>query len=567
MESDLKITSIFIVGKKVGLEKRKSELPVFENIFNPYQRSRKSVYAKNGMVATSQTAAAQAGLEILKKGGNAIDAAVATAACLTVVEPTSNGIGSDAFAIIDFKGKLAGLNSSGPAPKLLSKKFLGAQGLTKMPTFGWYPIDIPGTPAAWATLINRFGRLSLLEDLQPAIHYAEDGFVVTQVLADLWKRAFVRYQQAELADQHFAAAFREWRRIFTNNGKTPMPGEIWRLPDLAKTLVKIGATNAETFYSGEIAQKIVEAAQKFGGLIEKNDLKNFHSAWVEPLKINYHGYDVFELPPNSQGIVALEALGILNKYSFNQRADFDTVHKQIEAIKLSFNDLLKYTGDPNRMTIDPTKLLSAAHLLTQQNLIDKNPLNSTIDQAESGGTVYLCTADKDENMVSYIQSCYMGFGSGVVIPQTGVAMNNRANNFSLTETSPNFLCGGFRPINTIIPGFLKKNGTTIGPFGVMGGFMQPQGHVQVLMNCIDFGLDPQGALDAPRWQWVKENEVIFEQGFSKDLLDHLGNIGYKVLADPGTNIFGRGQIIWRNHQNGIYVGGSESRTDGAVAAW
>ncbi|WP_262340486.1 gamma-glutamyltransferase family protein [Lactiplantibacillus plantarum] len=540
---------------------------VFSNEFNPYPRSRKSVYAKNGMVATSQVAASQAGLDILKKGGNAIDAAIATAAALTVVEPTSNGIGSDSFAIINFQGKTYGINGSGPAPAGLSKESLNKLGFDKMPTHGWNPVLVPGTPATWAELVERFGNLSLSEDLAPAIHYAKSGFAVSQVLSYYWNRALKGFEKSAQKDSSFAISFEEWRRIFTEKGKTPKPGDIWFNPDQAKTLTEIGSTNAESFYRGNLARKISEASAKAGGFLSSSDLANYHPQWVTPLNVSYHGYDVLELPPNGQGIVTLEALGILDSFDFSGRDIFDTTHKQIEALKLGFNDLFTYIGDPVYMQKDPQQLLSAEHLAELRNKMTDFAQPPVPEASNKGGTVYLCTADNEGNMVSYIQSNYMGFGSGIVIPGTGLALNNRGNNFSLDEKSPNYLKGGKRPLHTIIPGFLQRDGIPIGPFGVMGGFMQPQGHLQVLMNSIDFGLDPQGALDAPRFQWLEGNKVDFEREFSTSLLSQLRNAGHEVSINPEPNTFGRGQIIWRNPQTGTLIGGSDSRTDGAVSAW
>lgn len=542
-------------------------MAVFTNDFNPYPRSRKAVFAKNGMVATSSVAASQAGLEILKQGGNAIDAAVATAACLPVVEPTSNGIGADAFAIVSYQGELFGLNSSGPAPAALSKAALAAQGYDQMPRYGWGPVDVPGAPAAWAALVKRFGKLPLSTDLGPAIRLAADGFAVSQVLAQFWGYAARAYERAAQTDAAFAKIFPEWRRVFTHDGHTPLAGEVWRNPDQAATLQEIGETNAESLYRGRLASKIASSAATTGGWLSEQDLAAFAPEWVTPLTVPYHGYDVYELPPNGQGIAALEALGILDGYEWHGRDTFDTTHKQIEAIKLGFSDLFKHIGDPRQMSIDPQTLLTPAYLAAQRAHITDQATLPTPTDPNKAGTVYLCTADGEGNMVSYIQSCYMGFGSGVVIPGTGISLSNRGNNFSFDPTSPNAIKGGMRPLNTIIPGFLAQNGTPVGPFGVMGGFMQPQGHVQVLMNAIDFGLDPQGALDAPRWQWLSGNQVAFEREFSTSLLEELQAAGHRVVLDPEPNAFGRGQIIWRNPQTGTYIGGSESRTDGAIAAW
>ena len=537
--------------------------------FNPYPRSRKAVYAKNGMVATGSVTASQAGLAILRQGGNAIDAAVATAATLTVVEPTSNGLGADAFAIIHRAGdnQLYGLNSSGPAPRGLAAESLTSRGLTSMPTFGWTPVDIPGAPAAWAALVQRFGKLSLAEDLAPAIAYAKQGYAISQVLGFYWQRAALSYRRAAAKDPAFAKLFAEWERVFAPGGHTPATGDIWRSPDHAATLQAIADSNAEAMYRGALAKRIAEFSEATGGYLRADDLAAFQPEWVTPLSVRYHGYDVFELPPNGQGIAALEALGILDGFEFAGRDNFNTTHRQIEAIKLGFADLFAHVGDPAAMTLDPAALLSPQYLASQRARIGASAMTPAPSDPNTAGTVYLCAADGDGNMISYIQSNYMGFGSGIVVPGTGIALNNRGNNFSLTPSSPNYLQGGKRPLNTIIPGFLTKDGQPVGPFGVMGGFMQPQGHVQVLMNAIDFGLDPQGALDAPRWQWYADKHVDFEPEFSTSLLAQLRAAGHDVTVNPEPNTFGRGQIIWRNPATGTLVGGSESRTDGAIAAW
>lgn len=538
----------------------------FTNPYNPYPRSRKSVYAKYGMVGTSQPLAAQAGLRILQQGGNAVDAAVATAACLTVVEPTTNGIGSDAFAIVSINGQQYGMNGSGPAPRSLDIATLKAAGLKAMPKFGWTAIDVPGAPAAWAAMVDRFGKLSLAEDLAPAIAYARDGYPVSQTIAYFWERAAQNYRQAQQAALN-PAVFDEWFKTFCPAGHAPKAGEIWQSTAQAETLTQIAQSQGRDFYQGSLAQKIVAAAKHFGGYLTLADLAAYRPAWVTPLQLNYHGYEVLELPPNSQGVVALEALGLLRDTHFTDRDGFTTIHHQIEAIKLAFADFFKFAGDPRTMQLDPQQLLAPDYLHQRQQLIGQTARPPEAGDPQSGGTVYLATADKDGNMVSMIQSNYMGFGSGVVVPDTGIALNNRGHNFSFDPHSPNILQGGKRPINTIIPGFLTQQGTPIGPFGVMGGFMQPQGHLQVLMNTIDFGLDPQAALDAPRWQWMHDQTVQVEREIRPTTVTQLINAGHDIIVQPEPNVFGRGQVIWRNPATQTYVGGSESRTDGAMTVW
>ncbi|WP_156292017.1 gamma-glutamyltransferase family protein [Oceanobacillus salinisoli] len=529
---------------------------------NPYPTAHHSKYAKNGMVATSQPLAAQAGLEILKKGGNAIDAAIATAACLTVVEPTSNGIGSDAFALVWTKGKLHGLNSSGRSPKSISIDTLKEDGYDEIPTYGWIPVTVPGAPGAWVELSNRFGKLSFSEVLEPAIKYAEEGYPISPTLAKYWKSAYRTYKQ-KLTD----SVFENWFKTFAPNGRAPEIGEIWASPDHAKTLKEIAETNGESFYRGELAEKIALFSRQTGGYLTADDLATFKPDWVDPIHVNYRGYDVWEIPPNGQGIVALEALNILKGFDFPAKESVDTYHKQIEAMKLAFTDAQKHVTEEKYMRHSVEEILSDAYAEKRRSLIGNEAILPVAGEPEMSGTVYLATADNEGNMVSFIQSNYMGFGSGVVVPGTGIALQNRGHNFSMDPDHVNALAGAKRTYHTIIPGFLTKGNEAVGPFGVMGGFMQPQGHVQVIMNTVDFGLHPQAALDAPRWQWMKEKTVEVENRFSHHIAQELQAKGHDIHIQLEPNSFGRGQIIWRNPKTGVLVGGSESRTDGTVAAW
>ena len=535
--------------------------------YNPYPSHRSVTYAKNAMVATSQPLAAQAGLEILKKGGNAVDAAIATAACLTVVEPTSNGIGGDAFAIVWFNNKMHGLNASGPAPKSISiekVKAKLAQGdqIEKMPTFGWTPVTVPGAPAAWATLSNKFGKLPLYDVLKPAIRYAKEGYPVSPTVSHFWDNAYKLYKK-----KMPEAEYSEWYRVFAPRGRAPKAGEMITFSDTAKTLTEIG-NDAESFYRGALAQKIAAASKKAGGFLTFDDLANYRPTWVDPLKINYRGYDVWELPPNGQGLVALSALNILKEFSFTTRDQVDTVHKQIEALKLAFTVGKQTITDPELINKDQISyLLGEEFSKKAAQQIGKEALQPEANDLAKGGTVYLCTADSEGNMVSYIQSNYMGFGSGIVIPETGIAMQNRGADFNLDSKHANALAGGKKTYHTIIPGFLTKDNKAIGPFGVMGGYMQPQGHVQVIMNTIDFALNPQMALDAPRFQWLEGKKVELEKNFSTHIAKELANLGHEINLQLSSGSFGRGQIIWRNPENGILSGATESRCDGSIAAY
>lgn len=533
----------------------------FDPLYYPYESRRTPVYARHGMVATSQPLAAQAGLQILRKGGNAVDAAIATAACLTVVEPTSNGIGGDAFALVWIKGKLHGLNASGPAPAAISVEALQKAGVTEIPKFGWIPVTVPGAPAAWAELSARFGKLPLTEVLQPAIDYAENGYALSPTLGYYWGRAAGIFKK-QLTGESFA----EWFNTFTPDGKVPQIGDVWRSPNHAKTLQAIAETKAEAFYRGDLAEQIDQFSRKHGGYLRKEDLEAFKPEWVDPISVNYRGYDVWEIPPNGHGLVALLALNILKGFDFAERDTVDTFHKQIEAIKLAFADGKKYIAERRSMSVSVEDLLSDTYADERRRLIGSAALQPEPGQPPRGGTVYLATADGEGNMVSFIQSNYMGFGSGLVVPGTGISLHNRGHNFTLDPTHDNCLAPGKRPYHTIIPGFLTKGNRAVGPFGVMGGFMQPQGHVQVVMNTVDFHLNPQSALDAPRWQWMEGKTVEIERSASPHITEALSRMGHDVKWALGSGGFGRGQIIW-TQDNGVLIGGTEPRTDGQVAAW
>ena len=531
--------------------------------FNPleykYNSTRNVMYAHKGMVATSQPLAAQAGLEILKKGGNAIDAAIATAACLTVVEPTSNGIGGDAFALVWTKDKLHGLNASGYSPYSISIEKLKSIGLDEIPKYGVVPVMVPGVPAAWAELSEKFGKLSLSEVLKPAVNYARNGFVISSTVKKFWERAYNNYKK------EYKEELKYWFDTFTKDGKTPDFGQVWKLPYHADTLESIGLTKAESFYRGDIADKIDAFFREWNGYLTKEDLRSYKPEWVEPISANYRGYDVWEIPPNGQGLVALLALNILEGFNFSKQ-DADTAHKQFEAIKLAFADGTKYITDKSKMSIDVDDILSIRYAKERRELIGATALEPEAGKPQGSGTVYLCTADEEGNMVSYIQSNYMGFGSGIVIPETGVAMQNRGHNFSLDPNHDNCLQPHKKSYHTIIPGFITKDNKAVGPFGVMGGFMQPQGHVQAIMNMLDFGMNPQEALDAPRWQWTNGKTFEVEQEFPNYIIHELLRRGHIINVQPEEAAFGRGQIIIKT-EHGTLCGGTEKRADGHIAVW
>ena len=534
----------------------------FDPVFNPYPSRRYPIYARRGMVATSSPLASAAGLEVLQAGGNAVDAAVATAAALTVLEPASNGIGGDAFALVWFNDKLHGINGSGPAPKnisidkVLSKNPEGGC----MPGRGWTPVTVPGAPKTWAALIGRFGELPLSAVMAPAVRYAVEGYPVAPVLSTQFRMAYEEYSKNCTAPE-----FEEWWKTFMPEGSPPEAGDILRLPNHADTLAAIGDTGADAFYTGYLADRLVADSEAFGGYFCKEDLAGYDVKWVEPISVRYRGYDVWEIPPNGQGIVALIALNILKEFDFAIRDSADSFHRQMEAIKIAFADAFAHVTDPGFMAVDYNDLLKPGYGARRAGDIEITAAEAKAWSPAKGGTVYLCTADSKGNMVSFIQSNYAGFGSGAVVRDTGIALQNRGMDFSLDPRHINCLAPGKKTYHTIIPGFLTKDGKAAGPFGVMGGYMQPQGHVQVLMNLIDYGLNPQQALDAPRWMWVRDKHVLVEGGFPVEIARQLKRRGHRVEVSL-NGVFGRGQMILRL-PGGVLIGGAEPRADSNIACY
>jgi gamma-glutamyltranspeptidase/glutathione hydrolase len=512
--------------------------------------------AADAMVATSQPLAAQAGLSMLESGGNAVDAAVAAAMALTVVEPTSNGIGSDAFALVSDGTGVAGLNASGRSPRALA---VGAfDGLEGVPERGWAPVTVPGAVSAWIALWESRGRLPLERLAGPAIRYAEEGFRVGPMTGLGWSRA-----ADLLRDQPgFAEAF-------LPEGRAPRPGERFRLPAAASTLRRIVETRGEAFYRGDLAERIDAYARATGGWLRAEDLAAHRPTWVEPVSVRVNGHDVHEIPPNGQGIAALIALGILQRTpAIELDPDgADSLHFQIEAMKLAFADLYRYVADPETMDLSPEALIEPAYLEARAATIDARLASAPSHGVPgAGGTVYLCTADAEGQMVSYIQSNFMGFGSGVVVPGTGISLQNRGAGFVLDPGHPNVVAPGKRPFHTIIPGFVTKDDTAVAAFGVMGGAMQAQGHLQVMLRTLVHGLNPQAALDAPRWQVLKDGRrVAIEPGFAPPVYDALAARGHPLVRDTrvamGEHFFGGGQAIWRLRGGG-YLGASDPRREG-----
>lgn len=538
----------------------------------PFSSRRSLVYAQNGMVCTSQPLAAGAGLDILKQGGNAIDAAVAVATCMTVLEPTSNGIGSDAFALvwIEKEKKLYGLNASGKAPMLIDAQQIRNMGYTEMPITGWHTVMVPGAPSAWAALSEKFGKLPMTNTFKPAIDYAQNGYPLSPVISRLWEKEFDRLSQ-EKQDPRVQAhsdQFKELFRVFMPNGRAPKPGEIWKSPDHAKTLKLIAETKAEAFYRGELADRIDAFAKETGGFIRKDDLASYNCNWVDPISVDYKGHSVWEIPPNGDGMIALMALNILKGFTFDidDFGKVETLHKQMEAIKLAYADGNRYIADPDFMTASVEHMLSDEYAQERRNVIGTKAVAPEPGKPNRSGTIYLCTADQEGNMVSYIQSNYWNFGSGLVVPGTGIALQNRGTNFSLDPESENCIAPGKKAFHTIIPGFITKDGEAVGPFGVMGGFMQPQGQMQVICNVLDFGMNPQAALDAPRFQWTEGMKYEIEDDFPEEVIKALIAKGHEIELFEDRMSFGRGQIIWKTDE-GVLAGATEPRADGTVAAW
>lgn len=538
-----------------------SELP-FDLLNHPYASRQSTTVANNGMVATTQPLAAQAGLDILKKGGNAVDAAIATAVTLTVVEPTSNGIGGDAFALVWMKDELHGLNASGPAPENISIEKVKELGYETMPQTGWTTVTVPGVPSAWAELSKRFGKLPLTEVLEAAITYAEEGYPISPIVAYYWDISYKKYKKNLTGSE-----FDSWFETFAPKGRAPKIGEVWSSKAHAETLRSIGETQAKSFYEGELADKIEAYSKKYDAFITKEDLKKFKPEWVEPISMNYQGYDVWELPPNGQGLITLIALNILNHVDTEKSMSEETYHKEIEAVKLAFADGNEYITDSKYMKAKIEEFLEADYGKQRSEQIGEEALVPVPGKIADGGTVYLATADNEGNMVSYIQSNFRGFGSALVVPGTGISLQSRGEYFSLDPKHPNALAPGKKTYHTIIPGFLTRDDSPIGPFGVMGGGMQPQAHVQVIKNMIDYKLNPQAALDAPRWQWMEDKNIIVETGFPKHIAEGLARRGHQVKVELNAGTFGRGQIIWWDKETGTYYGGTDGRADGTISAY
>jgi gamma-glutamyltranspeptidase/glutathione hydrolase len=520
-----------------------------------YASRRAPILARN-VVATSQPLATQAGIAMLRAGGSAVDAALATAITLTVVEPCSNGIGSDLFAIVWNGHELAGLNASGRAPAAWTPERFGKA--AEMPRAGWDTVTIPGAISGWTALSQRYGKLPFADLFAPAIHYARHGYAVTPIVADKWAKAVPILGAVPGFAEHFLP-----------RGRAPGAGELFAAPAMAATLESIAATRGEAFYRGELAAKMVAHARAHGGGHTLEDFATHTHDWVTPLALDYRGTTVHELPPNGQGIAALIALGILEHFDLaSLRVDSAEVqHLEIEAMKLAFADVYHYVGDPRTMPVTPAQMLDPAYLASRARLIDRDRAQDfQYGTPPPAGTVYLTAADSSGMMVSLIQSNYMGFGSGIVVPGTGISLQNRGTGFSLRPGHPNRVGPGKRPFHTIIPGFATRAGKPYASFGVMGGAIQPQGHLQTLVRLLDFRQQPQAALDAPRWKVNAGVSLDLEPSVAPGVREGLAARGHTFASIPDAYMdFGAGQFIVCAEDG--YVAGSDPRRDGQAAGF
>jgi len=541
-----------------------------DRITGKHLATRSEVIAKNGIVATSQPLATQVAIDILKAGGTAVDAAIAANAVLGLVEPTGCGIGGDLFAIVwDSKtNKLYGLNASGRSPASLKLQYFKNQGIEQIPPYGPLPVSVPGCVDGWFELHKNFGKLPITEILYPAINYAREGFPVSEVIAYYW--------DLSLAPRAKYPGFQE---TYTINGQAPKKGQIFKNPNLARTLEKISQGGRDAFYKGEIAHTIASYMKRMGGFLSYDDLAQHASEWIEPVSSSYRGYDIWELPPNGQGIAALQILNILEGFDIKSMGfgSKEHIHYFVEAKKLAFEDRAKYYADPafNKIPIDI--LISKDYAAQRRTLIMTNRAAKTYDPGlEHGDTIYLTVADKEGNMISLIQSNYRGMGSGMTPDGLGFCLQNRGELFTLQEGHFNTYQPKKRPFHTIIPAFITKDGKPYISFGVMGGAMQPQGHAQIIMNLIDFGLNLQEAGDAPRIRHEGSSQptgekmtdggkVNLESGFSSEVVRELLKMDHDVNHSVGG--YGGYQAIMYDATNKVYYGASESRKDGYAAGY
>ena len=559
---------------------------------DPTFRSRRSnVLARRGMVATSQPLAAQAGLQMLQAGGNAADAAIATAAMLNVVEPISTGIGGDCFALYYDAAtrQVTALNGSGRAPGAAAIADIHNLGYTKMPSFTGHAVSIPGTVAGWHDLLQRHGRLGLADVLQPAIWTAENGYPASELIATGWRsqEQKLRRDAAWVSGDLDNGPEQPSGHELLINGRAPQPGEIMRIPTLAKTLRGIAAQGPDHIYRGDFAQKLSDHVQRYGGWITPADMAAHVSTWDEPITADYRNVTLYECPPNGQGLAAIIAVNIAAGFDLGSMNQTDRLHVMIECMRIGFADAQQWVCDPRVSTIPLDELTSTVYATQRRQEIDRRRAAQQVaygDPMAGSDTVYLSVVDGDGNACSFINSLFMGTGTGLVVPGTGVSLQNRAHLFELDPAHPNALAPNKRPYQTIIPAMtVHKSGPLAGElhasFGVMGGYMQPQGHFQMLVNLLDLGMNPQHALDVPRWELAGPDAglgaqeagglVLIEEGFGFDTLADLTRRGHRLAPVGGfqRGAFGGGQIIVREPATGVLMGGSDPRKDGCAVGW
>lgn len=554
------------------------------NIDTAFRSRRSNVMALRGMVATSQPLAAQAGLDILKAGGNAADAAVATAAMLNVVEPISTGIGGDCFALYwDARRKtVTALNGSGRAPAAASIEELRRLGYTRMPTWTGHTVSVPGAVAGWSDLLERHGRMTLAEVLQPAIWTAEHGYPVSELIALGWATQVEKLLRAANWQSGDFGPEQPSGNELLINGRAPYPGEIMRLPTLAHTLRGIAAEGKDYIYHGEFARKLSEHVQRYGGWITPDDMANHVSTWDEPITATYRNVTLYECPPNGQGLAAILAVNLAAGFDLAALSEADRVHLLIECMRLAWADARRWVCDPRIVPIPLAELISAAYAAERRKQIDLQHAAREVSFGNprvGSDTVYLSVLDGEGNACSFINSLYMGTGTGLVVPGTGVSLHNRALLFELDAGHPNALAPNKRPYQTLIPALTTRDGELHASFGVMGGFMQPQGHLQVLVNLVDLDMSPQQALDMPRWQLAcvshatgaeqPGGQVLIEEGWSEATLAELARRGHRLKEIGGLErgIFGGGQVILRDPASSTLIAGSDSRKDGCAVGW
>ena len=520
----------------------------------PYPSNRSPIFAQN-VVASSQPLAVEAGINMLRHGGNAVDAALATAITLTIVEPNNNGIGSDAFALVHDGSTLHGLNASGRSPAgLTPEKFSGQ---SHMPTLGWDAVTVPGAVSAWVELSRRFGKLPFHTLFVDAIRYARDGFQVGPKSAFYWHHAVQRFQR-----------FDAFMDTFTINGRAPAVGERMCLPDHARTLESIAASRGESFYQGELAHKMASDAARHGAAMKLKDFSGHRADWVTPISMQGFGAELHEIPPNGQGLMALIALGVLTRVHDKSLLldEAASLHLQIESQRIAYQQIERHLADPQYMQTSVEALLDDAYLASLAAQIDPTRANpGSTSLGSSPDTVYLTTADENGMMVSMIQSNFRGFGSGIVVPGTGISLQNRGAGFVLEAGHPNQVGPGKRPYHTIIPGFVTRNGAPVMSFGVMGGHMQAQGHLQMLLRVMHYGQNPQAASDAPRWYVFEDGRVALEPGFKPSVIRELEKLGHELVLDQPEHLFGGAQLIVKTSDG--YCAGSDHRKEGLATGY